>query len=73
MAVQYKLYKQADRKFRSLLGKYNNEDIPNNSFTNRIFRIAIVKILAVVFLCFGVIGGFLNGLTLFWLVRRVLP
>lgn len=72
VAVQYMLYKQADRKYRSLLGKYTPEDIPNKPI-NRVFRISIGKVLSAVFLCLAIIVEFANGLVLLWLVRNSLP
>lgn len=71
--VQYLLYKQVDRKFRSLLGKYNPEEISNNRFIDRIFRISIGKIVGVFFLFFAIIIEFINGFVLFWLIRSALP
>lgn len=70
MIVQYMLYKLADRKFRSLLGQYNTGDIPNIP-VNRLFRISIGKVLAGVFLCFGIIGQLGNGIVLASLVRSL--
>lgn len=72
MIVQYMLYKQSDRKYRSFLGKYNPEDIPNKPI-NRIFRIAIGKIVVGTFLCFAIIGQLLNGLVLNSLLLSFLP
>lgn len=72
MIVQYMLYKLVDRKYRSLLGRYDSGDIPE-TLLNRPFRISIGKILVGVFLCFAFVGQFFNGLVLSWLVRRALP
>jgi hypothetical protein len=72
MVVQYMLYKLTDRKFRSLLGKFNPGDIADTSL-NRPFRISIGKVLAGSFLLFGVLGQFLNGLVLAWLVQGARP
>jgi hypothetical protein len=73
MAVQYRLYCLVNNRFRSLLGTYDSEDIPGDTLVNRMLRTTIGKIVVTVFLCFGVIGEFCNGLILFWLVRGVLP
>jgi len=70
--VQYMLYKQVDRKYRSLLGKYTPADIPNNKPINRIFRMSIGKVFGVAFLSFAVVIELLNSLVLFWLVRGAL-
>ena len=69
MAVQYKLYKQVDRKFRTLLAPYNPEDIPANTFINRLFRNSIGTIITVAFLSYAVLVGFFNSLVLILLVR----
>jgi hypothetical protein len=72
IVVQYMLYKLVDRQFRSLLGHYNPDDIPYTA-ANRPFRVAIGKIIAGSFLCFGVVGQLLSGLLLYLLMRGTLP
>jgi hypothetical protein len=72
MAAEYKLYKQVDRKYRSLLGKYDPGDIPDNKPIHRVLRLSFGKILVTAFICFAVIIQFLNGLVLFHLVRSAL-
>lgn len=67
-AVQYKLYKQVDRKYRSLLGKYNPGDIKE-----RLFQFSIGKVVALLFLFFGIVIQILYGMVLSSLVNGVLP
>jgi hypothetical protein len=69
IAVQYRLYKQVDRKYRSLLGKYNLDDLPTNRLIYRIFQTSFGIILSGGFLCFAVIVEFFNGLVLLYLVH----
>jgi hypothetical protein len=73
-AVQYKLYKQVDRRFRSMLGAYDADDIPASGFINRKLRTAIGKVIAVVFLFLAVVIEPISALILAILVgRAVLP
>lgn len=70
LAVQYKLYKQVDAKFKSLLGNFRPEDIPNKPI-NRLFRIAIGKVVVIVFLTFGIVFELISGLILSHLIPAV--
>lgn len=67
--VEYKLYKQADRKFRSLLGKYTLPDFPTTRLVDRISVMSLGRVVPVAFLCLGVIVQFFNGWVLFYLVN----
>lgn len=70
LAVQYKLYKQVDAKFKSLLGNFKPEDIPNKPI-NRLFRIAIGKVVVIVFLTFGIVFELISGLILSHLIPAI--
>ena len=71
--VDYKLYKQADRRFRSLLGEYTLEDMPRERLVDRMSQMSLGRVVSGAFLCSAVIVQFLNGLVLFYLVHSSLP
>lgn len=67
MAAQYMLYKLANNGFRKALGEYNLQDIQATRPRDRLFtRFTIGKTLTIIFLAFGTIGQFLNGLILYF-------
>ncbi len=71
LAVQYKLYKQVDRKFRSLLDIYKPEETPKDTIINRIFRTSFGIIIVGFFLFFGTVVQLLNGFVLSYLLERI--
>lgn len=72
IAVQYKLYKQIDRKYRSCLGPYKPEDLPRNNFINKALQTSFGLILPGGFLCLALLQ-ILSVFVLFNLVNKVLP
>ena len=68
IAVLYKLYKTADRRYRELLGKFTPADIQG-----LLFRQSIGKVIALAFLGYGIIIQILSGLVLTGLVNGVVP
>jgi len=68
LAVLYKLYKTADRRYRELLGKFTPADIQG-----LLFRLPIGKVIALAFLSYGIFIQILSGWVLHKLVSGVLP
>jgi len=73
IAVLYKLYKQVDKKYWNLLGRFKPEDIPNTKLINRLSRIYFGKSFSFAFLFYGIVCQFLNALVLYNLVKGNLP
>jgi hypothetical protein len=71
-AVQYKLYKLTDHKFRSLLGPYKPDDPPYRNPVDRIFRIPLGLSIAALFACFAVFCQLVNGIILFNLAQNAI-
>jgi len=67
LAVEYKLYKVADRKYRELLGKYTPQDIQG-----WLFRRPLGKVISVLFFLFATVFQVINGLVLLYLANHVL-
>jgi hypothetical protein len=63
-AVQYKLYKQVDRKYRELLGKFDPGYLSTDSFINRLFTLPFGAVFSLAFIGFGIILEILNAFVL---------
>lgn len=73
IAVLYKLYKQVDKRYWNLLGRFKPEDIPNTKLINRLSRIYFGKSFSFAFLFYGIVVQSLNALVLYNLVNGNLP
>ncbi len=67
-SVQYKLYKEVDRKYRSMLGPYDPPDIKS-----LLFRYSIGRVVSALFIFFGTVMQLLNGMVLAFLLNGVWP
>ena len=54
VAVLYRLYKQADREFRKLLGDYAPPDFSQERLVDRLLTISFGRVLPGAFLCFSI-------------------
>ena len=55
VAVLYRLYKQADREFRKLLGHYAPPDFAQDTFVSRMLTISLGRVLPGAFLLFFIL------------------
>ena len=70
-AVLFKLYKQADRKYRELLGKFDPGYFSSDTFMNRLSSLTFGAVFSLAFIGFGIVLEILNALVLLSLINRV--
>ena len=68
LAVQYRLYKTTDRKYRELLGDFVPQDVKG-----WLVRYSLGKVITIVFILYGTVIQVINGWVLVSLARGVLP
>ena len=73
IAVNYKLYKQVDKRYWHILGRYKPEDIPNTKLINRLSRIYFGKVFSLAFFFFGIVIQLVNSILLYNLAVGNLP